>query len=443
MRKGLYTLLITGLILGGILLSTASAAPTIRLEVAAEGLTSPVAFAAPNDGTKRRFIVEQVGRIKILMPDGTLEPEPFLDLQAKLVPLVNIFDERGLLGLTFHPEFKTNGRFFVYYSAPLRSNAPLRPRLYWNHTAHVSEFKVSKDDPNQANLISERILLQVDQPQFNHNGGGIAFGPDGFLYISVGDGGYANDKAIGHPAGGNAQDMSTHLGKILRIDVNSGDPYGIPSDNPFVGNDDARAEIYAYGFRNSWRISFDAGGKLGLLAADVGQNSWEEVNVVTKGGNYGWNRMEGTHCFDPDNPNEHPKQCADTSNGTSLTKPVIEYPNLKTQSNGAGISITGGYVYRGNAIPALQGQYVFGDWSTKFRSPDGRLFTAKPATDPGSMWKMEELKISGLPASAEGRLGAFVLSFGEDMDRELYVLTSVVTGPTGNRDIVYKIIADK
>ncbi|MDH3600397.1 MAG: PQQ-dependent sugar dehydrogenase [Candidatus Tectomicrobia bacterium] len=437
MKTALHVVLMLALVIGGALAPSASAETTIGLEVVAEGLTAPLVLTAPNDGTKRRFIVEQTGHIRILMPDGALEPEPFLNLQSKLVPLVDLFDERGLLGLAFHPDYKTNGRFFVYYSTPTRSDAPLRTRLHWNHTAHVSEFKVSKDDPNKANPISERILLQIDQPQFNHNGGNVAFGPDGYLYVSIGDGGYANDQAIGHPATGNAQDTTNLLGSIIRIDVNNGDPYAIPSDNPFVGSTDARQEIFAYGLRNAWRMSFDAGGQLGLIAADVGQNSWEEVNVVTKGGNYGWNRLEGTHCFDPDNPNEHPTQCSDQSNGAKLISPVLEYPNLKTRSEGIGISVTGGYVYRGSSISQLQGMYVFGDWSTQFRVPDGRLFMAKPASQAGAMWAMEELKVAGTP---EGRIGAFVLSFGEDADRELYVLTSVITGPTGNRDVIYKIV---
>lgn len=436
-RRGM---LLSLLMLGVVLTPMSSAETTIGLEVVAEGLTAPVAFAVPNDGTKRRFIVEQVGRIRVLMPDGTLLPEPFLDVQDKIVPLVDVFDERGLLGLAFHPNFKTNGRFYVYYSAPMRRNAALRPRLYWSYTAHLSEFKVSKEDPNKANPISERILMQIDEPQFNHNGGSLVFGADQYLYLSLGDGGYANDKAIGHPAEGNAQDPSNLLGTIIRIDVDSGDPYSIPADNPFVGKAGYREEIFAYGFRNPWRMSFDAGGQFGLIVADVGQNSWEEVSVVTKGGNYGWNRKEGTHCFDPDKPNDHPAQCPGSVNGTQLTGPVIEYPNLKTRGNGRGVSVTGGYVYRGRALPKLNGTYIFGDWSTNFRKPDGSLFIARPSTQAGTMWAVEDLKVSGMP---QGRIGAFVLSFGEDAERELYVLTSVITGPTGNRDKVYKIVPAK
>jgi glucose/arabinose dehydrogenase len=419
---------------------TSAADMSVGVELVADGLTSPVSFAAPNDGTKRRFIVEQIGRIRILMPDGTLLPQPFLDIQEKIVPLVDLFDERGLLGLAFHPDYKTNGRFFVYYSAPMRRNTDRRMRLLGNHTAHLSEFKVSKNDPNQANPISERILLQVDQPQFNHNGGSVIFGPDGYLYLSLGDGGFANDKTMLHAPDGNGQDLSSHLGKILRIDVDKGDPYAIPPDNPFVGKAGIREEIYAYGFRNPWRISFDSGGQLGLIAADVQQNSWEEVDVVVKGGNYGWNRKEGTHCFDPDKPNDHPATCPDSFNGAKLIDPVIEYPSLRTKKDGRGISVAGGYVYRGKAMPAFTGAYIFGDWSHQFDKPDGSLFISRPSTQAGAMWSMDDLKVAGMP---NGRLGMYILAFGEDTDGELYILTTKTTGPTGSHDQVYKLVPAK
>lgn len=420
----------------------ATAATTIGLEVVAEGLTAPVAFAAPNDGSKRRFIVEQIGRIRILMPDGTLRAEPFLDIRDKIVPLVDTFDERGLLGLAFHPDFKSNRRFYVYYSAPMRHNAPLRPRLYWSYTAHLSEFRVDKEDPNKANPISERILLQIDQPQFNHNGGALAFGPDRYLYLGLGDGGYANDQAIGHSAEGNGQDPSNLLGTILRLDVNSGDPYSIPANNPFVGKRGYREEIFAYGFRNPWRMSFDTGGQAALIVADVGQNSYEEVNVVTAGGNYGWSRKEGSHCFDPNKPNDHPAQCADSVDGVKLIDPVLEYPNKKAKGDkGLGFSVTGGYVYRGKAMPELNGAYIFGDWSTQhFGAPDGSLFIVKPSALSNTTWAFEDLQVAGKPG---GRIGAYVLAFGEDADGELYVLTSIAVGPIGNHDKVYKIVAAK
>jgi len=272
----------------------ASAQVRVKLEPVADGLVHPLVMAWPDDGSKRRFITEQTGGIWIQTPDGKMSGRPFLDLAGKIVPLDREFDERGLLGLAFHPKYKENGKFYVAYSAPKRADAPRPVRLHWNHTTNISEFRVSKDNPNQANLASERIILQIDEPQFNHNGGTLAFGPDGYLYISVGDGGFANDKAIGHhPTKGNGQDTSVLLGKILRIDVNSGDPYGIPGDNPFVGQKDVRPEIWALGFRNPWRMSFDMGGSRQLFAADVGQDAFESVDIVTKG--QLWLEYHGRH----------------------------------------------------------------------------------------------------------------------------------------------------
>lgn len=407
---------------------------TVKLELVAEGLIHPLVLVSPPDGTKRRFIVEQSGSILILMPDDTLLPKPFLDIGSKIVELRKDFDERGLLGLAFHPDYKSNGKFYVYYSAPMRNNTGLRTMLYWNHTSHVSEFKASKDDPNVADPASERILLQVDQPQFNHNGGSLAFGPDGYLYISLGDGGYADDVAIGHTKGmGNAQDRSNLLGSILRINVDAGDPYGIPADNPFVGQQDVRPEIYAYGFRNPWRMSFDAGGSHGLYAADVGQNSYESVDLVVKGANHGWNVMEGTHCFDSNNPNKHLASCKNSD----MIGPIIEYGNSKTQKGGKGRSITGGYIYRGNSMPSLRGAYVFGDWSKQFLKHDGALLVARPPKTKGAMWEIEDVDVEGK------NFDAYVLAFGQDADRELYVLTTNNTAPTRANDKIYKFVSAK
>lgn len=421
--------------------TTPSAEVTVGLELVVDGgLTHPIALVSPPDGTKRRFIVEQVGRIRVLLPDGKILPDPFLDIREKIVPLVPDFDERGLLGLAFHPDFKTNGRFFVHYSAPKREDAPLRVKFHYNHTARIAEFRVSPYNPNRADPLSERTLLVIDQPQFNHNGGAMAFGPDGYLYISIGDGGFANDWGIGHDiVKGNGQDTSTLLGKILRIDVDKGEPYGIPPDNPFVGREGYLPEIFAYGFRNTWQMSFDAGGDHALFGADVGQNLWEEVNIITKGGNYGWNKKEGTHCFDPFNPNTSPAQCPDTVDGIPLIGPIIEYPSFKTNpAEGKGISVTGGYVYRGKAMPELNGYYIFGDWSKQFfGGGDGSLFLGKPPAQAGGMWSMEEIKIAGRP---NGRLGAYLLAFGQDADNELYILTAENTGPVGIRDRVYKLV---
>lgn len=407
-----------------------SPGPVVGLDLVAEGLVAPVWLTEAPGGTGRLFVVDQSGQVRVIEADGTLGAEPFLDLTDRMVELMPGFDERGLLGLAFHPAYTDNGRFFVYYSAPLRPEAPAG----FNHTSHVSEFVVSSD-PARADAGSERILLQVDQPQFNHNAGGLAFGPDGFLYISLGDGGGAHDVGPGHtPSLGNGQDATNLLGSILRLDVDGGDPYGIPGDNPFVG-EPGRDEIFAHGFRNPYRFSFDQAGSRELLAADVGQHLWEEVNIVERGGNYGWNRKEGTHCFDPENPFESPPECPGTAaDGAPLLDPVIEYGNISTLPDGLGIAVIGGFVYRGRDLPQLAGRYVFGDWSTSFGSPEGRLFSARPRR--GGLWNMQELKVWMNP---DGRLGHYLIGFGQDEAGEVYVLTTDETGPSGETGRVYRL----
>ncbi|MCL4534194.1 MAG: PQQ-dependent sugar dehydrogenase [Bacteroidetes bacterium] len=399
------------------------------LRSVAEGLTAPVALVSPQDGTGRLFIVDQTGVIRVLMPDGELLEQAFLDLRQRMVRLNPLYDERGLLGLAFHPGFKDNGRFFVYYSAPLRAGGPRN----WNHTSHVSEFRVSTDDTNVADARSERTVMQIDEPESNHNGGQITFGPDGYLYIPLGDGGAANDVGLGHGPRGNGQDKSVLLGKILRIDVDGGDPYGIPPDNPFVGTQ-ARGEIYAYGLRNPFRIAFDAGGQHDLFAGDAGQNQWEEVDIIVKGGNYGWNIKEGAHCFDPSDSMRTPPSCPSTgADGEPLIDPIIEYKNAAAPG-GIGQAVIGGFIYRGSALPRLQGLYVFGDWNAG--GGDGSLFVAAPPAGQG-MWSMAELQVTTNP---RGRVGAYVLSFGQDADGELYVLTSGAGGPSGNTGKVFKMV---
>lgn len=366
----------------------------IFLEEVVTGLSSPVTGAHAEDGTDRLFIVEQWGRIRVIQ-NGTLLEEPFLDISSKLVRINASYDERGLLGIAFHPRYEENGRFFIYYSAPTNRD---------NHKSLLVEYRVSPDNPNLADPESERLLLEILQPESNHNGGQLAFGPDNLLYIGLGDGGGAGDQ---HGTIGNGQSLDTLLGKILRINVDADEPYSIPSDNPFVGDPAVLPEIWAYGFRNPWKFSFDRATSR-LFCGDVGQNRWEEINIVEKGGNYGWRVMEGAHCFNP------PRDC-DTS-GKIL--PIAEY------NHSLGRSITGGYVYRGVAYPSLVGKYVFGDW-------DNRLFYLIENTD-GS-WTMEEFIIENKPASL------YVLSFMEDEAGEIYVLSSVTSGPGGGSDSVYKI----
>ena len=402
----------------------------IGLGLIAENLTAPIGLIPSGDG--RLFIIDQIGLIKIINSSGQILDEPFLDLRSKMVTLNPQYDERGLLGLAFHPGFSQNGRFFVYYSAPLRPGAPAN----FDHTSTISEFRVSQNDQNRANESSERILLQIDKPQFNHNAGQITFGPDGYLYIPEGDGGNANDEGIGHPPPGNGQNTSAFLGKILRIDVDTGTPYGIPPDNPFVGKD-GLDEIFAYGFRNPFRISFDAGGSHSLFVSDAGQNAWEEVDIVTRGENYGWNIKEGTHCFDPNNPNLSNLACPGVSAlGQPLTDPVIEYANAG-QPGGIGIAVIGGFVYRGNALPQFNGTYIFGDFSKSFSEANGSLFVGRPPSQGEKMWSMKELQIT---TSGNGRVGAFVRSFGQDGSHEVYVMTSQKLGPENNTGKIYKII---
>lgn len=403
---------------------------SIGLQMVAEGLTAPIDLEQPTDNSDRMFIADQTGVIYVMGADGQLLDTPFLDISDQLVDQMEQFDERGLLGLALHPGFADNGRFYVYYSAPLRAEAPSE----WNHTSHLSEFTVSAEDPNQADPASERVLLMVDQPQFNHDAGDITFGPDGYLYVPLGDGGAANDDALGHTEDiGNAQDLTKLLGKILRIDVDGGAPYGIPSDNPFVDEADVPDEIWAYGFRNPWRISFDE--SYGLIVADLGQNVWEEVHIVEAGQNYGWNIMEGTHCFSVETPDHNPLDCERTGvRGEPLQLPIIEY------SHQVGISIIGGYVYRGEAMPSgLQGNYVFADWSTSFGTPEAQLLVATPPPDnpTGKMWKMQTFDIANTGTDS---LDMYILSLGVDQAGELYVLTSESAGPTGDTGKVWRIV---
>jgi len=414
----------------------------------AEGLNSPIAFVAAPDLSGRRFIVDQIGVIRILTSEGKLLDKPFLDIRDRMVQLEPDYDERGLLGLAFDPGFGRNGRLFVYYSVPLRSSAPKD----WDHTNRLSEFKISADDPNRVDPASEQVILEEDHPYLNHNGGTIVFGPDNYLYLSIGDGGNKNDIGIGHTPGiGNGQDISKVQGKILRLDVNRKSGYRSPRDNPFV-NKRGLNEIYAYGFRNPYRFSFDMGGSRQLFVGDAGQDLFEEVDIVTKGGNYGWNIKEASHCFNPQDEKTPPAQCRNTGYmGEPLIDPAIEYNHpeeaeasaaarqTSANSDVVGEAVIGGYVYRGEALPQFSGQYIFGDLSREVEQPDGSLLAARPSAGGKSTWDLRELKIAG---SADGRLHHYVVGFGQDAVGEVYVLLKDILGPTGQTGKVYKLTAE-
>ncbi|MDZ7343212.1 MAG: PQQ-dependent sugar dehydrogenase [candidate division KSB1 bacterium] len=346
----------------------------IELEVAFPNLSfsRPVDLQHVGDGSNRLFVVEQAGIIRVFENSASAAAAPvFLDIRDRVNDSGN---EEGLLGLAFHPNYQTNGRFYVNYTAA-------NPRR-----TVIARYFVSVN-PNQADRNSEQILLEISQPFSNHNGGQLAFGPDGFLYIATGDGGSGGDPQ------GNGQSLRTLLGKILRIDVDNpsgGRNYGIPSDNPFANNTAGfREEIYAYGLRNPWRFSFDpATGR--LWAGDVGQDRREEVDLIEKGQNYGWNIMEGSLCFQP----------SSNCNMTGLVKPIWEYDHSLV---GGRASITGGYVYRGKNNPELVGAYLYADFES------------------GHIWA---LRYDGVNPSTNTELqntNLFISSFGIDQHHELYI----------------------
>lgn len=416
----------------------------VSLELVADGFTTPLwAINAPGDN-KRIFVVDQVGKIwAIEVHPGKPAQVParnlFLDVGVDgldlLVPLgafgPGTFDERGLLGLAFDPDYRDNGYIYTFTSEPSDGEADFSTMptgVAANHEAVVRQWHVpnpkrpqSVVDPN-----SSRVLLTIDEPQFNHNSGALEFGPDGYLYIAVGDGGAADDQGVGHAEGGNGQDLSPGnlLGKILRIDPQGSDSangqYGIPENNPFVGSD-APDEIWAYGFRNAFRISFDQ--RTGdLYAADVGQNDIEEVNIVVAGGNYGWPVKEGSFLFDMNGADSG--FTSDFSPGVpaGLIDPIAEYDHDE------GRSIGGGFVYRGSDIRDLRGSYVFGDFTRSFFPPDGRLFHLDAEGE------ILELLPDGAP------LGRYVMGFGQDIKGEVYVLTSANVAPVGTTGTVHRLI---
>jgi glucose/arabinose dehydrogenase len=333
--------------------------PVITLQPFVSGLTSPIDFQVSKDGTGRMFVVEQGGTIRIIK-NKTVLAKPFLNITS----LVESGGEEGLLGLAFHPAYKTNGRFFVNYTR----------RVSGKIQTVIAEYHQSTTNRDLANPTGS-ILFTVDQPFDNHNGGQLAFGPDGYLYIALGDGGDFGDPL------GNGQKLSTLLGKILRIDVNSGPPYKIPPDNPFVGRSGAKPEIWAYGFRNPWRFSFDPQKKR-LFVGDVGQDAFEEIDIATAGGNFGWNVMEGRHCY--------PSGTSCNQAGKILPIDEVAHP--------AAAAIIGGYVYRSSAIARLAGYYVFGDFIS------GQIWGLKEVT--AGTWQRTPLLSTGRAISALGRDGS-------------------------------------
>lgn len=342
---------------------------TVRVVNAYPKLTfeAPVEYTYANDGTNRVFVVEQAGRIRAFENDpNAASAATYLDIRKK----VEYGGEMGLLGLAFHPRFKENGYFFVNYT---KSN----PR-----ETIVSRFKVSSPDAPSADPASEVVLFRFKQPYSNHNGGKVAFGPDGYLYVATGDGGSGGDPQ------NNGQNRSSWLGKILRVDVNSTEKghYGIPKDNPFAGKDGLLEEIYAYGLRNPWRFSFDERGR--LWTGDVGQNEIEEIDIVSKGGNYGWRIREANESFKPNDPKPADK----------LIDPIHEYHH-----GDDGNSVTGGVVYRGAANSSLRGKYIYGDFGS------------------GRLWALAESNGEKTGNQLLINRAGSISAFGEDPKRELYI----------------------
>ena len=434
---------------------------TVGLEKVADGFVNPVGgYTAPGDKNSL-YVVEERGLIwrVDLDDDGEGDALPskelFADLSSIVIPLGCFgihYDERGMFGVAFHPDYKKNGLVYTYSSETPLGKPVLPPNLcntrFPDHDNVVREWRVSdpgdKDDA-VFDTSSSRVVLRVPHPQFNHNGGEMRFGPDDKLYITIGDGGAADDQGPGHNATiGNAQDLSVLLGKILRIDplARNAMPYTIPSDNPFVNTPGARPEIWAYGFRNPYKFSFDRKTQV-LYLADVGQNDIEEVDIVVKGGNYGWRVKEGSFAFDP-NGALPGFVTADSISG--YIDPIAQYDHcLGPVADGPGacprregVSVTGGFVYRGHEVHDLRGMYVFGDYSRSFFTSDGRLFVTGAAGGTPS-----ELQISG-----QASLGMSLLGIAEDSRGELYLIGKTgarpgntgITDPANTSGAVYRIV---
>jgi glucose/arabinose dehydrogenase len=410
-----------------------TSAIAVDLDEMVSGLVAPVwATTAPgdNDGL---YIVDQAGQIiRLNLLDKSTAV--FFDVSSSLVPLgafgPESFDERGLLGLAFHPNYQSNGLLYTYTSEPASSPpdySTLPEGATANHQTVIAEWRVNSplDIRSRVNTGSRRELLRIDQPQFNHNGGNLAFGPDGHLFISLGDGGNADDEGEGHGANGNGGDNTTILGSLLRIDPTGDNSanghYGIPSDNPLIGLTPV-TEIYASGLRNPYRFSFDRqNGALWL--ADVGQNSIEEINKVQAGGDYGWNSKEGSFFFQGNGSADGTVTNTDPGVPAGLIDPVAEYDHDE------GIAIVGGFVYRGSAVNKLAGRYIFGDFGS-FDADAGRIFHLNANNTP-----------LVLDVGDDTRLPLAILGFGQDSQGEIYVLTNTTGTPFGTTGTVYRLAA--
>ncbi|MBN3305915.1 HIPL2 protein, partial [Amia calva] len=386
----------------------------------ANGLRNPVLMLHSNDETHRMFVAEQLGFVWVYLHNGSRVEEPFLDLSGMVLTTPWFGDERGFLGLAFHPHYRNNGRFFVYYSVLVNDNV---------EKIRISEMKVSSYDMNKADPHFERVILEIEEPAANHNGGQLLFGLDDYLYVFTGDGGKTGD-----PFGkfGNAQNKSALLGKVLRIDVDvsdmDGKPYRIPDDNPFISDQSARPEVYAYGVRNMWRCSVDRGelvtqrGRGRIFCGDVGQNRYEEIDIIVKGGNYGWRAKEGFECYDD-------KLCHNSSLDDIL--PIFAY------SHREGKSVTGGYVYRGCESPNLDGLYFFGDFM------NGRLMALQEDKMTGT-WEekgicMGDTKTCSFPGLINQH-HVFIISFAEDEAGELYFMATSMPTSVSPFGTIYKFV---
>lgn len=418
----------------------------VALETVASGLVSPVAASAPPGDRRHLYVADQPGQVWRLHlgEGGPRAPELFLDVSALLVSPLGFgearFDERGLVGLAFHPNFEYNGLFYTFTSQPVRANpdfSTIPPGVAPNCQSVVTEWRVKRPGRRHSpvDLASARELLRIDKPAPIHNGGALVFGPDHMLYISLGDGNSSDDEGPGQAPGGNAQSLAPGnvLGKILRIDPlgrnAANGRYGIPPDNPFIGKEGAD-EIFAYGFRNPFRMSIARDGR--VLVGDVGQNAVEEINLVTAGGNYGWHVKEGSFLFDAAGPDASGFAYADSPGlPAGLVDPIAQYDRVDSAGGAVTRSaVIGGYVYEGETLRQLRGRYVFGDYSSQGQpSPQGQLFVL------GRYNRVERL----VPVN-RNPFDLALLGFGQDARGELYVLANDTGSLLGNTGVVFKLV---